>query len=80
MKAVTRRLERDVDLNGVARGDGYLFVREGVGLAGRGVATRGSVAEVLGVLAAIERDDAVGVPGCRPDRLRCAAVPAGRAR
>ena len=66
VKAVTRRLERDVDLNGVARGDGYLFVREGVGLAGRGVATRGSVAEVLGVLAAIERDDAVGVPGTGP--------------
>ena len=66
MKAVTRRLERDVDLNGVARGDGYLFVREGVGLAGRGVAARGSVAEVLGVLAAIERDDAVGVPGTGP--------------
>jgi isochorismate synthase len=66
VKAVTRRLERDVDLNGVARGDGYLFVREGVGLAGRGVAMRGSVAEVLGVLDGIERDDAVGVLGTGP--------------
>jgi isochorismate synthase len=66
VKAVTRRLERDVDLNGVARGDGYLFVREGVGLAGRGVAMRGSVAEVLGVLDAIDRDDAVGVLGTGP--------------
>ena len=66
MKAVTRRLERDVDLNGVARGDGYLFVREGVGLAGRGAARRGSVGEVLGVLGAIERDDAVGIPGTGP--------------
>jgi isochorismate synthase len=66
MKAVTRPLERDVDLNGVARGDGYLFVREGVGLAGRGVAVRCSRHEVADVLASIERDDAVGLPGCGP--------------
>ena len=29
-----------LDLNDIARGDGFLFVRDGVGLAGRGVAAR----------------------------------------
>jgi isochorismate synthase len=66
MKAVTRPLERDVDLNGVARGDGYLFVREGVGLAGRGVAARLPLAEAQAALATIECDDTVGLPGCGP--------------
>ena len=45
MRAVTRIAEPDVaalDLNDVARGDGYLFVRDGVGIAGRGVAARGA--------------------------------------
>ena len=42
-------LERDVDLNDVARGDGYLFVREGVGLAGRGVAARAASTRRVGV-------------------------------
>ena len=40
MRAHTRPLLDDVDLNDVARGDGYLFVRDGVGIAGRGVAAR----------------------------------------
>jgi menaquinone-specific isochorismate synthase len=66
MRAVTRPLERDVDLNGFARGDGYLFVREGVGLAGRGVAARVPVGDVGAVLAAVDVDDSVGVPGCGP--------------
>ena len=29
-----------LDLSDIARGDGFLFVRDGVGLAGRGVAAR----------------------------------------
>ncbi len=66
MKAVTRPLGRDVDLNGFARGDGFLFVRDGVGLAGRGEAARVSFAEAPAALAAIERDDDVGQPGCGP--------------
>lgn len=37
LRATTRPLEDDVDLNDVAGGDGYLFVREGVGIAGQGV-------------------------------------------
>ncbi len=60
MRAVTTPLEIDVDLNDVARGDGYLFVRDGVGFAGRGVATRVAVDEAASFLAGIEHDDHVG--------------------
>lgn len=64
MRAHTRPLaavhEGDLDLNDVARGDGYLFVRDGVGFAGRGVAARVPLTEVPAVLAAIEHVDDVG--------------------
>jgi menaquinone-specific isochorismate synthase len=50
-------LERDVDLNDIARGDGYLFVRDGVGVAGRGVAARVAIDDVPLFLAAIDHDD-----------------------
>ncbi len=60
MRAHTRPLIDAVDLNDVARGDGYLFVRDGVGLAGRGVAARIPLAEVPDTLAAIEHIDEVG--------------------
>jgi isochorismate synthase len=60
MIARTTRLDLDVDLNDVARGDGYLFVREGVGFAGRGVAARVPIDETVEFLAAIEHDDGVG--------------------
>ena len=69
MRAVTRPLGRDVDLNGFARGDGFLFVRDGVGLAGRGVAARVPLAAVPDVLAGMARDDEVGHPGCGPVAL-----------
>jgi len=69
MRAVTRPLERDIDLNGFARGDGYLFVRDGVGVAGRGVATRVPLGDVAERLAAIERDDLVRHPGSGPVAL-----------
>jgi menaquinone-specific isochorismate synthase len=64
MRAVSRPLERDVDLNDIARGDGYLFVRDGVGVAGRGVAARVPIGDVPTVLAGIEHEDRVG--GARP--------------
>ena len=64
--ATTRPLDGDVDLNGFARGDGYLFVRDGVGLAGRGVALRCGADDAAATLSAIERDDTVGRPGCGP--------------
>jgi menaquinone-specific isochorismate synthase len=60
MKAVTRALEHDVDLNDVARGDGYLFVRDRVGVAGRGVAARVPVDDAVEFLATIDHDDQLG--------------------
>ena len=48
---------RTLDLNDIARGDGYLFVRDGVGLAGRGVAARVPLDDAPGVLAAIDHCD-----------------------
>lgn len=71
MRAHTRPLLDDVDLNDVARGDGYLFVRDGVGIAGRGMAARVPLADVPSVLAAIEHVDEVG--GVHPIAL--GAVP-----
>jgi menaquinone-specific isochorismate synthase len=60
VRAVSRPLDRDVDLNDIARGDGYLFVRDGVGVAGRGVAARVAIDDVPTFLAAIEHDDLAG--------------------
>lgn len=60
MRAVTVPLEDDLDLNDIARGDGYLFVRDGVGFAGRGVAARVPVDGAVDLLATIEHDDRVG--------------------
>jgi menaquinone-specific isochorismate synthase len=60
MRATTRPLEHDLDLNDVAGGDGFLFVRDGVGVAGRGVAARVPLADIARTLAAIEHDDGVG--------------------
>jgi menaquinone-specific isochorismate synthase len=64
VRAVSRPLERDVDLNDIARGDGYLFVRDGVGVAGRGAAARVPIDEVPAFLAAIDHEDRAG--GARP--------------
>jgi len=64
MRAVSRPLDREVDLNDIARGDGYLFVRDGVGVAGRGVAARVPIDDVSEFLAAIEHDDRAD--GARP--------------
>jgi isochorismate synthase len=64
VRAVTTPIDGELDLNDVAGGDGYLFVRDGVGFAGRGVAARVPVDEAVGFLAAIEHDDRVGdTPG-----------------
>lgn len=51
-----------LDLNDVARGDGYLFVRDGVGMAGRGVARRVPIDDAVGVLAALDHDAPAGAP------------------
>ena len=63
MRAVTRPLADVVgdapDLNDVACGHGYLFVRDGVGVAGRGVARRVETSDAVAALAAIEHDSTV---------------------
>ncbi len=60
MRAVSTPLDVDVDLNDVARHDGYLFVRDGVGFAGRGVAARVPIDQAVTFLAAIHHDDQTG--------------------
>ena len=40
MHWLSREIHVDLDLNDVCRGDGFLFVRDGVGVAGRGIAHR----------------------------------------
>ena len=59
MRAVTHPLPTAVDLNDVARGDGYLFVRSGVGYAGRGVAYSGAD-DIVATLQSIDHQDHVG--------------------
>ncbi|HET7489204.1 MAG TPA: isochorismate synthase [Acidimicrobiales bacterium] len=56
----------EVDLLDFAGDDGLLFAREGVGLAGRGVALRVDAADAAEVLAGIPTVDEVGLPGCGP--------------
>ena len=69
MKAVTRPLTAPVDLNDVAGSSGFLFVRDGVGIAGQGEAARVPVAEVQEFLSSIKREDYVGVAGSGPVAL-----------
>ncbi len=61
MRAVTRPLADvidggEIDLNEVAASAGHLFVRDGVGVAGRGVARRVPVDSAAATLAAIDHD------------------------
>jgi isochorismate synthase len=65
MRAVTRPLSVPVDLNDVAGSSGFLFVRDGVGIAGQG-GVRVPVDHVEDFLASIKREDHVNVPGCGP--------------
>ena len=54
MRALTSPLTGSVpDLNDVAGSDGFLFVRDGVGVAGRGVAARVPIDDAATLLAAI---------------------------
>ncbi|BAN02716.1 isochorismate synthase [Ilumatobacter coccineus] len=63
MRAITRPLSAFVDhlpdLNDVAGGDGMLFVRDGVGLAARGVAARVAIDDAVDLLASIDHDSTV---------------------
>jgi len=80
MRAHTRPLaavhDGELDLNDVARGDGYLFVRDGVGIAGRGVAVRVPLHEVAVTLAAIDHTDEVG--GVHPIAMGVVPFEAGQ--
>jgi menaquinone-specific isochorismate synthase len=73
MRAVTRPLsdftDGPIDLNDVAGGDGVLFVRNSVGVAGRGVAATVGVDEAAAFLRTLEHDSAV--PGVGPIALGC---------
>lgn len=57
----TMVLEQDFDLNNVCRGDGFLFVRDGVGHAGRGTHISGTSEEVLAHLVGSTRSTLAGV-------------------
>ena len=57
MRAITRPLTVDLDLNDFAGSDGCLFVRDGVGVATRGDAARVAIDDVPAALAAIDHDD-----------------------
>ncbi|MFV0306230.1 MAG: isochorismate synthase MenF [Desertimonas sp.] len=54
MRAVTRPIDLAPDLTDVARGDGVLFVRDGVGLAGRGAVATVSPDDAVALLASID--------------------------
>jgi isochorismate synthase len=66
MRAVTRPLTVPVDLNDVAGSTGFLFVRDGVGIAGRGEVARVPVDHLEEFLASIKRENHVNVPGTGP--------------
>lgn len=62
--ATTQNCDAVGDLNDVARGDGFLFVKNGVGHAGRGEVFRGTAEEVLQFLRVITR---TAKPGAKAD-------------
>ncbi len=70
MRAVTRPLRaytsQPVDLNDVAGGDGVLFVRNAVGLAGQGRAAMVPVDEATAWLAALDHHDESGIAAAGP--------------
>jgi len=67
MRLITRPLrdftDDNVDLNDVAGNDGVLFVRDGVGFAGRGVAARIPLSKAAGFFADVTSDDTVAMLG-----------------
>lgn len=66
MRSVCTWYDRDVDLNDFAGSDGFLFVRDGVGLAGRGVAARIDADNAVRILGDIESENHVGGVGSGP--------------
>ena len=75
MRSSTVRLssvaESAIDLNDFAGSDGFLFVRDGVGIAGRGVALRVGRGEVEETLRAIEDTNTSGITDSGPIAIGC---------
>ena len=75
MRAVTRSLshftDKQLDLNNFARGDGYLFVRDGVGVAGRGVAARIEPNRAIEFLQNIAHENLSGISNVGPIAIGC---------
>ncbi|MFM8854566.1 MAG: hypothetical protein ACKOGL_15485, partial [Acidimicrobiaceae bacterium] len=75
MRSTTQLLsaitDQQIDLNDFASNDGYLFVRDGVGVAGQGIAKRLGRSEVAATLAAIEDDNRSGIDEAGPIAIGC---------
>lgn len=75
MRSTTRKLstvtDQNIDLNDFAGDDGYLFVRDGVGIAGRGVALRAGRDHVESKLRSIIDDNQSGISGAGPMAIGC---------
>ena len=75
MRAITRSLshftDKQLDLNNFARGDGYLFVRDGVGVAGRGVAARIEPNKAIEFLQNIAHENLSGISNVGPIAIGC---------
>ncbi|MDA0285974.1 MAG: isochorismate synthase [Actinobacteria bacterium] len=75
MRSTTKLLstvtDQPVDLNDFAGDAGYLFVRDGIGVAGRGVAARVGRKEVESVLQQIDDSNSSGVDGAGPIAIGC---------
>ena len=69
--AVTVPLETDVDLNDIARGDGMLFVRDGVGFAARGTLVVSDEVGIRATLSGIHHDNRTGDSHGGPVGIGC---------
>ena len=61
MFAQTTLFDASIDLNDIAGSDGFLFVRNGIGYAGRGVAQRVVMSQVEQVLRDIDHQNTTGI-------------------
>ncbi len=75
MRSTTKLLstvtDQPIDLNDFAGDAGYLFVRDGIGVAGRGIAARASREKVESVLKDIDDSNSSGVDGAGPIAIGC---------
>ena len=75
MRSTTQLLSavtsQQVDLNDFASNDGYLFVRDGVGVAGQGIAKRVARNELAATLSAINDNNQSGLVEAGPIAIGC---------